>query len=73
MISYAPFWATLKRKGISQYVLQKEYKVSGGVLDRMRKNESITATTINDLCSILECSVSEILEYIPDERDAQKR
>ena len=66
MITFEPFWKTLERKGISQYALIKQYGVSTGTLDALRKNRSITLNTLNDLCNILRCSVSDIICHIPD-------
>ncbi|MBQ4583171.1 MAG: helix-turn-helix transcriptional regulator [Oscillospiraceae bacterium] len=67
MIVFDPLWETMKRKNISQYMLIKTYGVSTGTLDSLRKNRSITLNTLNDLCVILDCDVSDIIRYIPDE------
>lgn len=67
MIVFDPLWETMKRRGISQYTLIKEYGVSTGTLDALRKNRSITLNTLNDLCRILQCPVEDIIRYIPDE------
>ena len=67
MIVFDPLWETMKRKNISQYMLIKTYGVSTGTLDSLRKNRSITLNTLNDLCVILDCEVSDIIRYIPDE------
>lgn len=67
MIVFDPLWETMKRQGISQYTLIKEYGVSTGTLDALRKNRSITLNTLNDLCRILQCPVEDIIRYIPDE------
>ncbi len=64
---FDPLWETMKRQGISQYTLIKEYGVSTGTLDALRKNRSITLNTLNDLCRILQCPVEDIIRYIPDE------
>ena len=66
MIVYDRFWETMKRKGISQYKLLKEYGFSSGQLDRIRRGESITRYTLNTLCEILNCQVEDIVEYRPD-------
>lgn len=66
MITFDPLWETLKRKGISQYILIKEYGVSTGTLDALRKNRSITLNTLNDLCGLLDCGISDIIVYTPD-------
>ena len=34
----------------------------------MKHNRSITLTTLNDICSILGCSVEDVILYIPDEK-----
>ena len=67
VIVYDRLWATMKRRGISQYRLLKEYKFSAGQLDRLRKNENISTYTLNQLCKILRCPVEDIVEYIEDE------
>ena len=66
MITFDPLWETLRRKGISQYVLIKDYGVSTGTLDSLRKNRSVTLNTVNDLCRILDCDITDIIQYTPD-------
>lgn len=66
MITFDPLWKTLKRKGITQYMLIKDYGFSTGTLDALRKNRSITLNTLNDLCNILQCDIIDIIQYQPD-------
>ena len=67
MICFDPLWRTLKKRGISQYKLIKEYKISTGQLDRLRKNENVNTYTLNQLCRILECDLSDVALYVPDD------
>ena len=67
MITFDPLWNTLKEKGISQYKLIKEYKISTGQLDRLRKNGNVSTYTLNQLCKILECKLEDIAIYTDDE------
>lgn len=67
MISFDRLWVTLKEQGISQYKLIKEYKISTGQLDRLRKNGNVNTYTLNQLCKILHCNLEDIAEYIEDE------
>lgn len=64
MIVYDKLWETLKAKNVSQYKLVKEYKISSGQLDRLRKNENVSTYTLNCLCEILDCSLGDIAEYV---------
>lgn len=69
MISFEPLWHTLKEKNISQYKLIKEYKISTGQLDRLRKNGNVNTYTLNELCKILNCDLSDIAVFIADENE----
>ena len=66
MIVYDRLWDTMKKKGISQYKLIKEYGFSSGQLDRIRKGENVNVYTLDTLCRILNCRVEDIIEYQPD-------
>lgn len=67
MITFEPLWNTMKEKKISQYKLIKEYKISTGQLDRLRKNGNVNTYTLNQLCKILNCKLEDIATYIEDE------
>lgn len=66
MISYEPFYKTLRAKNISTYRLINDFGVSRSLLDRLKHNKPISTVTLNDLCSFLDCKVENILTYIKD-------
>lgn len=59
----------MKARGVSQYKLIKEYHVSNGQLDRLRKNEVVSTYTLNRLCQILHCGLDDIAEYQDEENE----
>lgn len=63
LISYRPFYETLNKKGVTEYALIFKHGMSANTLYRMKKGEAITTKTIDTLCFILSCKVSDILEY----------
>ncbi len=65
MISYAPFWETLKRKNVTTYTLINKYNISSATIDRIKKGGGISTMKINDFCEILDCRVEDIIEYLP--------
>lgn len=71
MIVYDKLWKTLKEKNISQYALIHKYKISTGQLDRLRKNDNISTYTMNTLCTILNCRISDIAEFIMTDEDKE--
>ena len=60
---------TLKEKNVSTYVLITEYFVSSSTLQRLRKNESISLHTVDSLCKILQCDITDIVEITIDEEE----
>ncbi len=66
MISYKPFWNTLKEKKVSTYTLINQYHISSNRLTRMRKGLPLTTTSIDDFCRILHCRVEDIIVYEDD-------
>lgn len=67
MITYDRLWATLKKKGISQYRLIKDYDIDKAQLQRLRKNMIVKTMILNRLCNILNCRIEDIMEFIPDD------
>lgn len=68
MIVYDRLWETMKNKNVSQYKLIKDYGVSSGQLDRLRKNENVSTYTLSQLCRILNCKLEDIAEYKENEQ-----
>lgn len=66
MITFKPLWETLKKKNITQYDLINKYGMSRGTLDNLKHDRNITLMTLNDLCNLLECNISDIIEYTKD-------
>lgn len=65
MISYEPLFQTMKRKNISTYELEKR-GFSRSTYYAMKSGESVTLYTINKLCTILHCDVSDIIKFIEE-------
>ncbi len=66
MIVYDPLWETLKKKGLSTYTLRVKFQISGSTVQRLRKNKSVSTNTLDDLCGLLDCSLSDIAKHIPN-------
>lgn len=69
MITYSPFWETIKLSKESTYTLIKNHHISSSTIDKLRKNKPLNTTTINDLCRIMNCPVERIMRYVPSEQD----
>lgn len=67
MIVYDKLWKTAKEKGLTSYALNTRYNVSKAQLYRLKHNQSVSTNTLDKLCNILDCGVSDIMEHIPDD------
>lgn len=63
MISYDNLWEIMKEKKITQYKLIYHYGLSTSLINRLKKNLPITTSTLDKLCQILDCEVSDIITY----------
>ncbi|MBO5324506.1 MAG: helix-turn-helix transcriptional regulator [Oscillospiraceae bacterium] len=66
MISYNPLWRTMKERGVTTYTLIYKNGFSAYTITNLRRNKSITMNTLEKLCSILDCTPNEIIEFTKD-------
>ena len=69
MITYEPFYETIAKRKISTYKLITQYGISRSLLDRLKHNKPISTVTLNDLCTILDCKVEDILVFTNDDNN----
>lgn len=69
MITYQPFWETLKNSKESTYSLIHNHSISSATINRLRQNQPVSTSTINDLCIILNCTPGDILAFTPSGPD----
>ena len=68
VVDYSPLWDTMKKKGVTQYALIQA-GVDRRTLDWLKKNKNITMLTLEKLCTILDCSPSDVVRF---EREVTK-
>lgn len=66
-IHYQKLWETLEQRGMTKYTLTHYYELSPRLISKLQHNEPINTTTIDKLCSILQCKVEDIITYEEDE------
>lgn len=68
MIIFDNLWETMKKKGISQYDLYMKHGISKYTLDHLRHNKNIETFTLNKICKVLNCDISDIARYIDEDK-----
>ena len=62
MIDYSPLWETMKARNISTDQLIEKQHFGKATIHKLRHNENVTVVTLERLCQILHCEVSDIVK-----------
>lgn len=54
-------------RGATTYTLQAKGNISSSTIRRLKAGESVSTNTLEALCKVLDCTVQDIIEFIPDE------
>lgn len=65
-VSYKKLWKLLIDKDIKKKDLSSMAGVSPATITKMGKNGHVTTEVLLKICTALNCTVSDILEIIPD-------
>lgn len=68
MISYAPLFETMKKRGVTSYRLER-MGFSRATYYSIKQGNSVSTNTIDQLCTLLHCTVGEVMEFIEPEGD----
>ena len=66
MISYAPLWITMEKCNATTYTLQVKGGISSSTIRRLKAGDSVSTNTLDALCKILNCTIVDVIEYLPD-------
>lgn len=68
MISYVPLFETMKKRGVTSYRLER-MGFSRATYYSIKQGNSVSTNTIDQLCTLLHCTVGEVMEFIEPEGD----
>lgn len=64
MIHYTPLWKTMAEQGTT---LRFKHGMSHATVQRLQADMPVSTHTLDKLCTILNCRVEDIIEYVPNE------
>ena len=67
MIHYAPLWKTMAAQNVTTYTLRFKHGMSHATVQRLQTDMPVSTHTLNKLCTILNCRLEEVAEYVPDQ------
>ena len=70
MIRFDRLWETMEKKGISTYTLREKCGIDSKTVRRLRANDNLETKTLNKICIALDCSLTEIAEFVREEDES---
>ncbi|MCM3270877.1 helix-turn-helix domain-containing protein [Paenibacillus elgii] len=69
MISFEPLQILLIKRKISKMDFVEQVGISPSTAAKMWKNEYVALKVIDDICNKLGCSLTDVIEHIPDKKN----
>lgn len=69
VISYEPLWKTMAEKKATTYTLIYKGGISSSTVRRLKAGESVSTNTLEAICAVLDCGISDIIEYRKENRN----
>ena len=66
IITFDRLWITMEQKGVTTYTLREKCGIDSKTIRRLKANENIETKTLSRLCSVLDCRLEDIAEYVED-------
>lgn len=66
-VSYKRLWKLLIDKDMRKKDLAVAAGISTYTISKMGKGENITTNVLYKICTALNCSIGEVIEFIPDD------
>ncbi len=70
-ISYNKLWKLLVDKKMSKADLRKAAGIAPNTMTRLRRDEEVTLTVLNKICTTLEVDIGDIVAFVPETEEKQ--
>lgn len=67
MIVFNRLWETMRKQGVSTYLLREKCGIDSKTIRRLKANENVETKTLDKLCAALDCKIEDIAEFIKED------
>ena len=68
-VSYKKLWKLLIDKDLKKKDLEQMAHISHYTMNKLTRGDNVTIDILGRICQALDCSVDDIMEFIPDEQN----
>jgi len=61
----------MEKCGATTYTLQVKGGISSSTIRRLKAGDSVSTNTLEALCKILNCTIQDIVEYLPEDEKCE--
>lgn len=70
--SYNKLWKLMIDKKINKTTLRREAGITSNAMANMGKDQPVNVEVLAKICRVLDCTIDDIMEIIPDEQEKSK-
>ena len=71
-ICYDRLFHLMIDKKMSNAQLKEKAGFSANSITRLKRNEYVSIKSVERICRVMECSVDDILEFVPEEKEGKE-
>ena len=65
-VSYKKLFHLLIEKELTNAQLMERARISANIITRLKRNAYVSMESIESICNVMECTVDDILEFVPE-------
>jgi len=69
-VSYKKLWKMLIEKDMNKTQLRESAQIGTATLSRLNKSEHVSMEVIEKICTVLNCRIEDVMEFVPDTEKA---
>lgn len=70
-VCYKKLWKMLIDKDMIKKDLRLQTGLSTSTMSKLSKDENVNMDIIEKICTVLNCDVGDIMEFVPDKKEEQ--
>lgn len=70
-VCYKKLWKMLIDKDMIKKDLRLQTGFSTTTMSKLSKNENVSMDVIEKICTVLNCDIGDIMEFVPDKKEEQ--
>lgn len=69
-VSYKKLWHLLLDRNMKKKDLQEQAKLTSYAMNKLSRDETVTTEVLAKVCRCLDCTLDEIIEILPEDRQS---